>query len=164
MNDLALYYIELQPRLYRFFYAKTFNRAVSEDLTQDVFYEATRSLQRYTGQASISTWLFAIAQNLLKKYYRSHQYERQLTTKLEQTTTEMPFTTEQLVELQEQTKLLLAKIHELDDLSKDLVLLRIYGELSFKEIGELLGKSENYARVTFHRLKLKLKQEMEGFE
>ncbi|MFK4998854.1 RNA polymerase sigma factor [Bacillus sp. N9] len=52
------------------------------------------------------------------------------------------------------------RLHKLDDLSKEIVTLRIYGELSFKEIGELVKKSENYARVTFHRAKLKLQKEM----
>ncbi|MEI2401071.1 RNA polymerase sigma factor, partial [Paenibacillus phytohabitans] len=54
-------------------------------------------------------------------------------------------------------------INRLDDVSKEVVTLRIYGELSFKEIGSLLGKSENFARVTFHRAKLKLYKEMEGY-
>lgn len=55
----------------------------------------------------------------------------------------------------------LSKLREED---RELVLLRTYAELSFAEIGEMLGKSENYARVTFHRLKRKLQTEMEELE
>ena len=51
-------------------------------------------------------------------------------------------------------------ISQLDDLSKEIMTLRIYGELSFKDIGELVQKSENYIRVTFHRTKLRLQKEM----
>lgn len=68
---------------------------------------------------------------------------------------------EELVEINEDTKLLLHHISKLDDASREIVLLRIYGELSFADIGVLIGKSENYARVTFHRLKLKIQKLLE---
>jgi DNA-directed RNA polymerase specialized sigma24 family protein len=58
-------------------------------------------------------------------------------------------------------KKLLYHISKLDENARELVLLRLYGELSFMEIVELIGKSENYTRVTFHRLKLKIQKEME---
>lgn len=51
-------------------------------------------------------------------------------------------------------------IGKLDPHLSEIILLRIYGDLSFKEIGELTGKSENYTRVAFHRLKNKLQKEM----
>ena len=49
----------------------------------------------------------------------------------------------------------------MEDTEREIVLLRIYGELSFADIGTLIGKSENYARVTFHRLKLRIQKSME---
>lgn len=66
MDALAQIYRELQPKLYAFFYIKTSNSAIAEDLTQDVFYEATKSIHTYRGEAALSTWLFKIANNLLK--------------------------------------------------------------------------------------------------
>ena len=161
MNELAQVYKDIQPKLFTFFYTKTSNYATAEDLTQDVFYEASKNLHRFRGDSSISTWLFSIAHNLLKKHYRSRHYEKKATDQLE-TTPPYIFSTEQLVELQDQSRLLLEKIHELDDTSKEIILLRIYGELSFKEIALLIGKTENYVRVIFHRLKIKLQKEMEG--
>jgi len=68
---------------------------------------------------------------------------------------------EELAEIHEDMRRLLHHISKLDDDARELVLLRIYGELSFMEIAELLGKSETYARVTFHRLKLRIQKEME---
>ena len=52
------------------------------------------------------------------------------------------------------------KIHKLDDNTKEVFYLRIYGNLSFKEIGEILGKTEEWARVVFYRGKIKLKEEL----
>lgn len=161
MDALAKIYRELQPKLYAFFYIKTSHSAIAEDLTQDVFYEATKSIHTYRGEASLSTWLFHIANNLLKKYYRSKRYEKSLLEQLEHTPTPPMFTTEQLIELREETRQLLTKIEQLEPPFKDIVLLRIVGELSFKEIGELLDQSENYVRVNFHRQKIKLQRKEE---
>lgn len=52
-------------------------------------------------------------------------------------------------------------IHQLEDLPKEIVTLRIYGELSFKEIATLVNKSENYTRIIFHRAKLKIQKELD---
>lgn len=164
MKQLAAIYEEIQPKLYTYFYIKTADASAAEDLTQDVFYEAMKSIHRFNGQSSISTWLFAIAHHLLSKYYRSNRYKRTLHENMMHTHSPLPLTTEQVVELQESTKLLLQKINALDPPGREIVLLRVYGDCSFKEIGELLGKTENYVRVSFHRLKLKLQQEMEGEE
>jgi len=54
-------------------------------------------------------------------------------------------------------------INNLDDNVKEIVLLRIYGELSFSDIGNIINKSENYARVNFHRAKLKIQKELEEY-
>ncbi|WP_261179434.1 sigma factor-like helix-turn-helix DNA-binding protein [Anaerobacillus sp. CMMVII] len=59
---------------------------------------------------------------------------------------------------------LILLIQELDEITKEIVTLRVYGELSFKEIGELVEKTENYARITFHRAKLKMQKELSSDE
>lgn len=161
MDALAQIYTELQPKLYAYFYIKTSNSAIAEDLTQDVFYEATKSIHTYRGEAALSTWLFHIANNLLKKHYRKKRYEKSLLSKMEDLPAEPPFTIEQLVELKEETNQLRLKIEQLAPPLKEIVLLRTLGEMSFKEIGELLSLSENYVRVNFHRQKIKLQREEE---
>lgn len=161
MDALAQVYRELQPKIYAYFFIKTSNSAIAEDLTQDVFYEATKSIHTYRGEAALSTWLFKIANNLLKKHYRKKHYEKSLLTKIEAQPTIPLFTTEQLIELKDEAKRLLIKIEQLAPPFKEIMLLRIVGELSFKEIGDLLELSENYVRVNFHRQKIKLQREEE---
>mgnify|MGYP003540754350 FL=1 len=161
MDALEQIYRELQPKIYAYFYIKTSNSAIAEDLTQDVFYEAAKSIHTYRGEAALSTWLFHIANNLLKKYYRKKSYEKSLASKMEAQPSITLFTTEQLIEIKDESKRLLSKIEQLGPPFKDIVLLRIIGELSFKEIGELLELSENYVRVNFHRQKIKLQREEE---
>ena len=99
--------------------------------------------------------------NLLKKYYRKNHYENDLLGMLSTLPEQEVPSTEHLIEVQEDMKHFLYVLSKLKKDEQELVLLRTYGELSFAEVGEMLGKSENYARVTFHRLKRKLQQEME---
>lgn len=162
MNSLERLYIEIQPKLYTFFYLKTGDAATAEDLTQDVFYEAIKSITRFKEESTLKTWLFAIAHNLLKKFYRSSRYEKQLQDRVQgKVTGELP-SIEKIVELKEEVASLFRRIQQFNELEKEILLLRLYGELSFKEIGDLIEKSENYVRVTFHRLKIKLQREMGG--
>lgn len=161
MKKLEEEYEVMQPKIYAFFYAKTGNRATSQDLCHDTFYEACKSIASFNGDSTLSTWIFSIANNLLKKYYRKNKYQQSLMEKLAMIPAAEIRSIEELTEINEETKILLHHISKLDDASREIVLLRIYGELSFAEIGALIGKSENYARVTFHRLKLKIQKAME---
>lgn len=133
----------------------------AEDLCHDTFYESCKNIVSYNGHSTLSTWVFSIAINLLKKYYRKNKYQQSLMQKLATLPETEVHSLEELAEINEDTKILLHHISKLDDASREIILLRIYGELSFAEIGVLVGKSENYTRVTFHRLKLKIQKLME---
>ena len=161
MKKLEEAYEEIQPKIYAFFYAKTGNQATAQDLCHDTFYEACKNIASFNGSSTLSTWLFSIANNLLKKYYRKNKYQLGLMQKLSVMPEAEIHSIEELAEIKEDTKNLLHRISKLEDSERELVLLRIYGELSFADIGTLIGKSENYARVTFHRLKLRIQKSME---
>ena len=159
MNRLDKEYEEIQPKIYAFFYAKTGNQATAQDLCHDTFYEACKNMASFNGHSTLSTWIFSIVTNLLKKHYRKNKYEQSLMQKLAGIPETEIHSIEELTEINEDAKVLLHHIAKLDDASREIVLLRIYGELSFAEIGSLIGKSENYVRVTFHRLKLKMQKQ-----
>ena len=161
MKKLEDIYEEIHPKVFAFFFVKTGSQTVSEDLTHDVFYEACKGIQSFSGTSSIQTWLFAIAKNLLKKYYRSKRYKQNLNTMLTMESLHNTKSPEDIYLLNEEFRNLIQQIQALDDFQKEIVTLRIYGELSFHEIGQLVEKSENYARVTFHRAKLKLQKDKE---
>ncbi|MFC4560017.1 RNA polymerase sigma factor [Virgibacillus kekensis] len=158
--ELEELYKEVHPRIYAFFYVKTSNKQIAEDLTQEVFYQAIKKISTFSFESSVETWLFAIAKNRLRNFYRSKKYQDHLLQKLPKE--EVAFTSpeEQLLE-KEQQKTLIEAIHQLEELPKEIVTLRIYGELSFKEIAALVKKSENYMRIIFHRAKLKIQNELD---
>lgn len=161
MNKLEKEYEEIQPKIYGFFYAKTASRETAQDLCHDTFYEACKNITSFNGNSTLSTWIFAIANNILKKHYRKNKYQQSIIQKLAMIPEADIHTIEELAEIHDDMRRLLHHISKLDDDARELVILRIYGELSFMEIAELLGKSETYARVTFHRLKLRIQKEME---
>ncbi|GIP38456.1 RNA polymerase subunit sigma [Paenibacillus sp. J31TS4] len=161
--ELEELYPTIQPRIYAFFYVKTLSREAAEDLTQDVFYEAWKGAASFSGRSTVQTWLFGIAKNKLSHYYRSKRYKADLAARLAPDRSESATPEEQVI-AKEGEQRLLAAIRELDPVSREIVELRIYGELSFKEIGELVGESENVARVRFHRAKLRLHRELGGYD
>ncbi|MER2192444.1 MAG: RNA polymerase sigma factor [Solibacillus sp.] len=158
MYRLQQLYSEHQQRLYNYFYARTTNTQIAEDLTHDVFYEASKTIHLYRGDASLTSWLYAIANNLLRKYYRSKKYEQALHKKLEEPVAIPVVALEQLVEQRLQVQAIHKRIMQLEETAQQIILLRLYSELNFKEIGEIVGCTENYARVQFHRLRQQLKR------
>lgn len=162
MTSLTSLYGEIQPKLYNFFYMKTGSKELAEDLTQEVFYQALKNSNSFKNNCSLKTWIFSIANNILKKHYRSKKYFKSLENKLTLDNIVYESLEDSIIK-KDSLLQLMAAINKLDDLTKEIVLLRIYGELSFKEIGDTLGKSENYTRVTFHRGKLKIKKELEDY-
>lgn len=153
-------YKEVYPRIYAFFYVKTSNKQVAEDLVQEVFYQAIKTFHTFSYESSIETWLFAIAKNRLRNFYRSKKYQKYLLEKIPKGESDPTSPEEQLLEKEKQ-KTLIEAINQLEVLQKEIVTLRVYGELSFKEIAMLVNKSENYTRIIFHRAKLKIQRELD---
>lgn len=155
MKELEKLYSDIQPKIYKFFYLKTFDKELSEDLTQEVFYEAIKSSNSFKGKSTLKTWVFSIAINVLRKQFRKNKYNKNLIDKLSVDSINIETLEEMAIAKEEKLKLL-SLVDRLDEVTQEIFSLRVYGELSFKEIGDLIGKSENYTRVIFHRTKLRL--------
>ncbi|MHA6250443.1 RNA polymerase sigma factor [Oceanobacillus sp. CAU 1775] len=153
-------YKEVYPRIYAYLYLRVGNQPMAEDLVQEVFYHAIKNFHTFSSNSTIETWLFGIAKNRLRNFYRSKKYQEQLMKMAaeQKQTSESP--EDQLME-KEKRKSLLETIHQLEELPKEIVTLRVYGELSLKEIAVLVNKSENHTRIIFHRAKLKIQKELD---
>lgn len=153
-------YQKYAQTVYKYLLSKTQNADLAEELTQETFYQAVRSIERFDGSCRISTWLCAIAKNQLLAYYRKHPAEENIDTQpeLSGASAETEFLdTENRVEL-------MRKLHSCPEPYREILYLRIFGNLSFREIGEIMGKSENWARVSYYRAKERLKKEVEENE
>lgn len=139
----------------KYLFCLTHDHDISEELTQETFYRAVKKIDTYKGDCKISVWLCQIAKNLWYDYCRKNKRivnEEEIPEMLSVNTTE------ESVIAKEEKILLYQKMQKLDKETREVIYLRITGELSFKEIGIILNKTENWARVTFYRGKNKLKE------
>ena len=153
-------------KLYEAFYMKVFSyvmtlakdRNDAEEITQETFFRAISTEKSFKGESESFTWLCAIAKNIFIDEKR--RYAKQDDEPGE----EIP-DTDRGIEEKLADKASLLKIHsilhQLDEPYKEVFQLRIFGELSFGEIGSIFGKTETWARVTYHRARLKIKERMD---
>lgn len=147
-------YKENAALVYHFLLSKCRNPDVAEDLTQETFLQALKSIDRYNGNCKISVWLCQIAKHLLYQYWE----KRKENVPLEEDwmISEEPGVERQVLAREELLDVL-GRLHQLPVNMREVVYLRVSGDLSFREIGRIMGKSENWARVNFFRAKELLK-------
>ncbi len=156
MQNIGKIYEEDFETVYKYLFCLTRNRDISEDLTQETFYRAVQKINTFKGNCKISVWLCQIAKNLwhdeLKKNKKIEKLEKEdwLFIPSKEKTEDIVIENSSKVDLYKQ-------LQELDEKTREVMYLRITGELSFKEIADILNKTENWARVTFYRGKKKLK-------
>lgn len=147
-------YQENAQLVYRFLLTKCQNEQIAEDLTQETFLKAHQSLDRYNGACKLSVWLCQIAKHVWYQYLEKQKHE-----------VVTDFTEDALIDSANLEHQFLSKcdlitvlkeIHKLPDQMREVIYLRMTSDLSFRDIGEILGKSENWARVTYFRGKEKL--------
>ena len=143
--------------VYRYLLSLTHDADLSEEVTQETFYQAVKSVEHFDGSCKVATWLCSIAKNMLQSYCRKHP----VLDVLEETNVSSGSPEAEVLAKASEVGLL-RKLHLLDEAMREVMYLRLYGNLSFREIGEILSKTENWARVTFYRGKEKLKKELES--
>jgi RNA polymerase sigma factor (sigma-70 family) len=154
LGDLHEIYNNHSEVVFKYLMCLCHNADLSEELTQETFYQAVRSIDRYNGECKISVWLCQIAKHSYYKYLEKNNKERR---NVLQDNTLHTSPEDELIHSED--KIALYKtIHLLEEPFKEVLFLRILGGLSFKEIGEIQLKNENWARVTFYRAKMKLRE------
>lgn len=150
-------YRENATLVYHFLLSKCGDAVLAEDLTQETFLQAMKSIERYNGNCKLSVWLCQIAKHLLYQHWEKQRD----TVPLEDADWMLSGKTEPERQALAREELLavLGKLHKLPVHMREVVYLRISGDLSFKEIGKIMEKSENWARVTFFRAKELLKDD-----
>ena len=141
--------------VYKFLLSQCHDADLAEELTQETFYQAVRSIDRFNGSCKVSVWLCQIAKHLWYQHLRKVNRETELPEEAELPL--VPSAEEETVSRSGQLDML-RRVHELPEPGREVVYLRAFGGLSFREIGDVLGKTETWARVTFYRGKERLKQ------
>ena len=156
MQNMEQIYKEYFETVNKYLFCLTHNDDISEELTQETFCKAVEKIDTYRGDCKMSVWLCQIAKNTWYDYCRKNKREVNLgdTINLEDT---LDTPEDQIVSKDAKIELY-KKMQGLDEKTREVMYLRITGELSFKEIGVILNKTENWARLTFYRGKIKLKE------
>ena len=148
MQRMEEIYQQYAQTVYRYLFSLVRDPDLAEELTQETFYQAIRSIDRYDASCKLSTWLCAIAKNALRTHRRKHPP----TEAIEDQPLQTPSAEAEAISAEVKGKSGTAT----QEPYREIIYLRSLGNLSFREIGELLGRSENWARVTFYRAKEKL--------
>ena len=151
MQSMEEIYQQYAQTVYRYLFSLVRDPDLAEELTQETFYQAIRSIDRFDGSCKITTWLCAIAKNVLRTHRRKHPP----TEAIEDQPLQTPSAEAEAISADAKLSLM-RRLHALPEPYREIIYLRSLGNLSFREIGELLGRSENWARVTFYRAKEKL--------
>lgn len=156
MESIEEIYQEHAQTVYKYLMTLAKNPDVAEELTQETFYQAIKSIHRYDESCKITTWLCAIAKNLFHTYLRKHPQMEDVDV------FEQPVSSAEhhVIEKAGRVELMQA-LHKCPEPYREVMYLRLFGNLSFKEIGEVMGKTENWARVTFYRGKERVRKEFE---
>lgn len=161
-QDMGEIYQEYAQQVYRYLFSLCHDSILAEELTQETFYQAVRSVERYDGSCKLSVWLCQIGKYLWFRELRRRERRKRYETPQEAGLSEIAGSVnsvESAVERREETLELFRCIHMLEEPVREVIYLRLTGEFSFREIGELMGRDETWARVTFYRGKQKLLKE-----
>lgn len=155
MQNIEEIYKMHSNTVYKYLFCLTDNEDLSEELTQETFAIAVKEINKFKGECKVSVWLCQIAKHLWYKELKKKKINIpiQEIENLQETKT-----VEDIVFEKEDKLKLFKNIQKLDEKSRELIYLRTIGNLDFTEIGEILGKTANWARVNFYRAKQKIRE------
>lgn len=138
------------------------NEDVAEEMTQETFAKALKSIDTYDGAKDIRAWLFTIAKNTYYTFCKRQKIYADKEISENVADVQIDFT-EQFVD-EENAFLIHQFLHDMNEPYKEVFSLRVFGELPFEKIGMLFRKSPCWARVTFYRAKKQILEYMEAIE
>lgn len=157
MENIEEIYKKYANLIKNYIYTITRNKELAEEIMQETFIVAINQINKFRGECEISVWLCSIAKKIL--YKRTKKDNKYNMISIE----EIEIADENKIEenyIKNDSKLKLYQaLQNLDATTREVMYLRLTGDLSFKEIGKILNKSENWSRVTFFRGKQKLNKE-----
>ncbi len=156
LEEIKIVYNKYFKDVYKYVLTLTLNESLAEEVTQETFFKAIKNIDKFEGRSTLYVWLCQIAKNTFYTHYQKSKRFVAIEEGLLKTSDgfEESF-------LNQETAFEIHKVlHTLEEPYKEVFSLRVFSELSFRQIGELFNKTESWARVTYHRAKLKIQEEM----
>ena len=147
--------------VYRYIRSISQDGSLAEEVTQETFFKALEKIDQFRGDCDVRVWLCQIAKNTLYDHLKKQKKQLLGDGKLEKTESAGGELLEEKLAQRSQAMEIHKVLHRLSEPYKEVFSLRTFGELTFREIGMLFGKSENWARVTYYRARVKIREELE---
>ena len=155
--DIEKLYQEYFSVVYKYILSLSHDPLTAEEITQETFFKALKKIESFRGDCSIRVWLCQIAKNLYYDHLKNQSRFEQLPEEYGESSSP-----EEDAVREADRKAINRILHSLKEPYKEVFTLRTYGELSFSEIAELFGKTTSWARVTYHRARIMIKEEIDS--
>ena len=160
MQDMEQIYKQYSKVVYKYIFCLTQNEELSKEIVQETFVVAVKNIKDFKGNSKITTWLCQIAKYIWYKEIRKKHKEIPL-EEIENSIL-IEDSIEEIICDNEEKIMLLKEIQKLDEATRNVMYLRILGNLEYNEIADIVNKTPNWARVTFFRGKEKIKEEIQN--
>lgn len=138
------------------------NENIAEEITSETFYKAMRSIDSFRGDCDIRVWLCQIAKNCYYTYLKKAGQIDSIEDVELLNISAQDETVEERLSRQDEAMQIQKILHDVPAPYKEVFMWRVFAELSYKQIGQLFGKSENWACVTYHRARNMIRERLEG--
>jgi len=156
VKDFDAIYSDYYSLVYKYVLTLCHDKYIAEEITQETFFKALKNIDKYRGECKLNVWLCQIAKNTFLT--RETQNKRHCNQSID--TFEGTDDLEQAFVDRDTAFIIHRILHKLEEPYKEVFWLRVFGELSFSQIASLFEKTESWARVTYHRAKIKIKEEL----
>ena len=147
--------------VYRYIRSISQDGSLAEEVTQETFFKALKKADQFRGDCDVRVWLCQIAKNTLYDHLKKQKKQLLGDEKLEKAESAGGELLEEKLAQRSQAMEIHKVLHRLSEPYKEVFSLRVFGELSFGTISSLFGKSESWARVTYHRACKKIREELD---
>ena len=133
---------------------------LAEEITSETFFKAMQAIDKFHGDCDVRVWLCQIAKNTYYSFLKKQDRFIEIDD-LETLNVQISLNLEESMIVQDKAMSVHTHLHNLPEQYKEVFMLRVFGELSYKQIGSLFSKTENWACVTFYRAKNKIIEQLE---
>jgi RNA polymerase sigma-70 factor (ECF subfamily) len=145
-------------KIYKFVFYKTMHKETAEDLTSKVFFKVLKKINTYKeGSASFQTWLYTVARNTVIDHYRSQKKDYNIDDIWDLSNKE---DIAENVEVNIQIEKVKEYLKDLKTDQREIIMLRLWQGLSYKEIAEVIGKNEANCKVIYSRTVKKMRENL----
>lgn len=159
MTDFEAVYLQYYDGVFRYVFTLCRQQHLAEEITQETFYKAMQHMDRFDGRCRLYVWLCQIAKNT----WLTHVKKQKRLTQEQDAAVSGGADPEEALLHGESVWELHQRLHRLQEPYKEVFSLRVFGELSFSQIGQLFGKSDSWARLIFYRAKEKLRRDLDEY-